>query len=121
MSKPLKSFGQALLKGDTYKKFFRNHTPGKRIWPSQSGDNDAKLQLRVDAGEIMPNGMRRVYLQVNSEAKNEKLKEFKGKKRGTHANLASTEIDPDTPINQQKAALAKAWEELEDEGIDNLP
>ena len=33
-------------------------------------DNDTKYQLRIDAGEII-DGFQKVYLQINTQAKNE--------------------------------------------------
>ncbi len=75
-----------------FKKLFAKQTPGKRIAPSQIGDNDAKYQLRLDAGEVV-RGQKDVYLQFNSQAKNDALKRFKGK-NGSHANLATATVDP---------------------------
>jgi hypothetical protein len=53
MSKTLKTFGEALLKENMFKKVFAKQTPGKRIAPPQAGDNDSRPQLRLDAGELV--------------------------------------------------------------------
>ena len=72
MSKPLKAFREAMLKDNLFRKVFSKHTPGKRIAPPQSGNNDTRLQLRLDAGEVI-DGKKKIYLQVNSQAKSEVL------------------------------------------------
>ena len=51
----------------TFKKIFGQHTPEKSIAPAQPGHNDAKFQLRLDAGEVV-GGKKNIYLQVNSQA-----------------------------------------------------
>ncbi|EEH02530.1 conserved hypothetical protein, partial [Histoplasma capsulatum G186AR] len=86
MSKVLKQFEEALFKRGLYKKLFQKQTPGKRIAPAQAKDNDTKFQVRLDAGEVQ-NGIKKVYLQVNSQAKNDSLKRWR-EKHGTHSNLA---------------------------------
>lgn len=118
MSKPLKAFRDALLHQGAFKKIFGKHTPGKRIAPAQAGDNDSKYQLRLDAGEVVE-GRKNIYLQINSQAKNEALKEFK-KKNGTHANLATATIDECTPEADQKKAFDEFWEDIESQAKTKL-
>ncbi len=166
MSKILRAFGDALLKENMFKKLFANQTPGKRIAPPQTGNNDQKYQLRLDAGEkvevdddavderrkseevdkggkgkgkgrnvAMDTGdagkgkgksdkdgkdankgkkktMKNIYLQINSKAKNESLKNFRGK-HGSHANLGSAPINPQTVNNRYLSFLL--WGVLKEE------
>ncbi|KAL4772259.1 hypothetical protein BDW60DRAFT_207265 [Aspergillus nidulans var. acristatus] len=105
MSKVLKQFEDAIFKGGLYKKLFQKETHGKRIAPAQTKDNDAAYQLRLDAGESK-DGNKNVYLQVDSQAKNDALATFR-KKHGTHANLASCSIDENTPVESQEEAARK--------------
>lgn len=98
------------------KKLFQEHTPGARIAPPRN--EDTRLQLRLDAGEVV-DGKKNVYLQVNSEAKNEALKDFKAK-YGTHANLAVATIDENTPPEQQEDAAADMFEDLSEQAKEKL-
>ena len=68
----------------------------------QAKDDDSKSQLRLDAGESQKS-VKNVYLQVNSQAKNDSLVRFK-QKEGTHANLASGTINENTPADSQEEA-----------------
>ena len=113
MSKPLKAFREALFKEGFYKKIFTTQNPGKRIAPPKSGDNDAKYQLRIDAGEVV-DGKKKIYLQVNSQAKNDVLKSFR-KKNGTHANLATSTVDMNTPEKDRKRVGEEVWDDLADQ------
>ncbi|CAA9959496.1 hypothetical protein PTMSG1_02914 [Pyrenophora teres f. maculata] len=65
---------------------------GGRIVPSRNSKNDQEFQLRIDAGELVQNRYRMLYLQVNTQAKNTKLKEWI-KKNSTHAKLATAKFD----------------------------
>ena len=118
MSRPLKAFGKALLKKKMFKKVFAYQTPGNRIAPPQAGDNDAKHQLRLDAGEVV-DGKKKVYLQINAEAKNDVLKKYRSK-HGSHANLATATVDPNTPEKDQKKVITDVWKDLESEAKTNL-
>ncbi|KAM5485305.1 hypothetical protein MaudMau93_005458 [Microsporum audouinii] len=118
MSKVLKQFEEAFFKGSAYKKLFRKQTPGKRIGLPQAGDNDKIYQVRLDAGETI-NGIKRVYLQVNSQAKNDALKKWK-KKHGTHSNLAVGTIDENTPEEEQEDAAKAFWKDVAGQAKDNL-
>ncbi|KAL9004658.1 MAG: hypothetical protein Q9188_002518 [Gyalolechia gomerana] len=110
MSKVVTKFVQALFENGWFKKLFDNHTPGSRIAPPKSGNNDAKHQLRIDAGEVV-DGRKFLYLQVNSEAKSETLKKFIGKE-GTHANLATVSIDINTAVEKQEEVAENAMADI---------
>ena len=118
MSKPLKALREALLNQGMFKKIFGKHTPGKRIAPAQTGDNDAKYQLRLDAGEVV-GGKKNIYLQVNSQVKNEALKDFK-KKTGTHANLAVASVDENTLEADQQKVFDEFWNDIESQAKNKL-
>lgn len=114
----LNAFGEALLKGNMFKKVFANQTPGNRIAPPQAGDNDAKYQLRLDAGEVV-DGKKKIYLQINSEAKNNALTKYRAK-HGSHANLATATIDPNTPEEEQKGVFTDIWKDMAGKAKANL-
>jgi len=118
MSKIIKAFGEFLLQESNYKKLFSKQSPGNRIVPPQTGVNDSKYELRLDAGEAH-GGKKRVYLQVNTQAKNDALKKFRGK-HGSHANLAVGTIDENTPAKDQKEAAEQLWAQMERAAKDNL-
>lgn len=118
MSKVLKQFEEALFKGGLYKKLFQKQTPGKRIAPIQAKENNAKLQMRLNAGESK-DSKKNIYLQVNSQAKNDSLVKFR-KKKGTDANLASSQINENTPEESQEEAARKWWQEIERQAKENL-
>jgi hypothetical protein len=73
-------------------KFFSPVEPGNRIFPPKS--KDRLLEVRYDAGHF-DGPFRTVYLQVNSQAKSTALKKWLAKQgsKGTHANLATGQID----------------------------
>ena len=118
MSKTVKAFGLALLDKDFFRKLFALQTPGNRIFPAKAGNNDAKHQLRLDAGEVI-DGKKTIHLQVNSEATNEALKKWR-QKHGTHANLATVSFDPDTPREKQKEVFTDVWKDVADQVKENL-
>ncbi|KAF2148924.1 hypothetical protein K461DRAFT_282403 [Myriangium duriaei CBS 260.36] len=118
MSSVIKQFGQLILEGGLWNKFFQKQTPGKRIVPAQAKDNDAKAQLRIDAGETI-NGKKNVYLQVNSQAKNESLVKWR-KKHGSHANLAVGQIDENTPPEKQEEAARELVQSMMAEARRNV-
>ncbi|KAM0794342.1 hypothetical protein BDR22DRAFT_895270 [Usnea florida] len=73
--KIIPAFGEALLKENMFKKLFDKQTPGKRIALPQTGNNDSKYQLRIDAGEEVE-----VVDAVDEGRKNEEMdKGGKGK------------------------------------------
>lgn len=83
---------------------------GSRIVPSRTSNNDQEYQLRIDAGQMLNDRHRMIYLQVNSQAKSTKLKEWI-RKHGTHANLASAQFD--TLADDPEAETDRVLEELE--------
>ena len=99
-------------------KLFQKQTPGKRIAPVQAKENDAKFKLRLDAGESV-DGKKNIYLQVNSQAKNDALVKFR-KKHGSDGNLAIGQIDKNTPAETQEEAARKMWEAMMREAKGNL-
>lgn len=111
MSKVFKQFEKYMLQPKSIAKIFGNHAPGARILPNNLQRENAKYELRLDAGEVK-HGLKHLCLQVNSEAKSPVLKEFKGK-HTTHANLATTSIKVDTPIEKQKEELCRALKDLQ--------
>jgi hypothetical protein len=62
MFKAIKEFGKMLLEGNLYKTLFSKQTPGNRIAPAKQDKDDAKAQMRLDAGEII-NGKKYIYIQ----------------------------------------------------------
>jgi hypothetical protein len=118
MSKAFKAFKDHLFQSKNYTKLFAKQTPGKRIAPAQANNNDAELQLRLDAGEVK-NGIKNVYLQVNSEAKNEALKKFRTK-GGTYANLATATVDENTPSEKQEEVAKAFWDKIESQAKKNI-
>ncbi|RMD40265.1 hypothetical protein DV735_g4864, partial [Chaetothyriales sp. CBS 134920] len=95
MSKTLKILEEHMFgRRSIFKKLFDKQNAGNRLLPARSGDNDARLQLRLDAGASI-NGKKTVYLQVNSQATNKALRKWL-KKNSTHANLAVGTIDENT-------------------------
>ena len=90
---------------------------GSRIVPSRNSKNDAEYQLRIDAGELVQSRYRMIYLQVNSQAKGTKLKEWV-RKHGTHANLAAAHFD--TSAEDLEAEADRALAELELTAKDNI-
>ncbi|KAL8941248.1 MAG: hypothetical protein Q9216_002351 [Gyalolechia sp. 2 TL-2023] len=118
MSKVVKKFATALFENGWFRKLFNNHTPGSRIAPPQSGNNDASHQLRIDAGEVI-NGQKYLYLQVNSQATSDSLKKFIAKE-GTHANLATVSIDINTAVEKQEEVAEAAMAEIKEQAKANL-
>ncbi len=120
MSKVFQAFKEYLFASNNYKKLFKKQkqTPGKRIGPVQAKNNDSDLQLRLDAGEVK-NGVKNVYLQVNSQAKNDALKKFQAK-NGTHANLATATIDENTSPEKQEEAAKAFWANIELQAKNNI-
>jgi hypothetical protein len=103
MSKVVKALRESLLKDGAFRKFFAKQTPGNRIAPQKTAAMDTKFELRFDVGEVV-DGKKTVYLQVNSQAKNDALKKFR-QKNGTHANLATAFIEK-TPQKTNKKKLS---------------
>ena len=111
MSKVWKSFKGFVLESDHFSKLFKNHSAGQRILPANTVTENTQHQLRIDAGEVK-DGKKNIYLQANSQAKNTAIKRFISK-NGTHANIASAQIDMSTPKDKQKEETARALAELQ--------
>lgn len=94
-------------------KSFSEHTPGSRIFPLKAGNNDATYQLRFDAGEV-EDGVKNIYLQVNTQATNDALKKLRGK-YGAHANIATAQIKEDTPPEEQEDAINDMLDKIEEQ------
>ncbi len=114
MSKVLQEFAKKMKASGGIKKFFQRQTPGNRIWPAKNTESE----LRLDAGETKDN-KKRVYVQVNSEAKNEALKKWR-KKHTTHGNLAVFDVDLTEPAETQEATFDEIWEDVSEEAKNNL-
>ena len=92
-------------------------TAGSRIVPSRSSKNDKAYQIRFDAGELINNQFRKVYVQVNSQATSTALKTWV-RKNGTHANLAEGQYDTLAP--DQDAETERLVEDIKDQMDRNL-
>lgn len=102
MSSALKKFGDKVI-GDSKQvaKLFKDATAGSRILPSRTSKNDAEYQCRIDMGEEVKDkpGYYNVYLQVNSQAKSEGLKDWL--RKNPHGKLATSQVNKNTPENEQ--------------------
>lgn len=86
------------------KRLLGEHTLGTRISPSRNSKNDTKYQLHLDAGPLVDGQYRQLNLRFNSQATSKSLKDWL-KKIGSHANLATGELDttaenPDEEIDR---------------------
>lgn len=99
-------------------KLWQNHTPGTRIAPPRAGQNDKNWQLRLDAGEVK-HGKKRVYLQVNSQASNQKLKDWV-KKNGTDAKLAMADLEMHVDDDDKLAEFESLWSDVEQQAKSKL-
>ncbi|KAF2206477.1 hypothetical protein CERZMDRAFT_103379 [Cercospora zeae-maydis SCOH1-5] len=70
------------------------------------------MRVMVIANDDNETNGRRLVFAVNSEVKNTALKKYKSK-HGTHSNIATLQIDADTPEQDQEAELSRALEESE--------
>ncbi|PWY89846.1 hypothetical protein BO70DRAFT_393048 [Aspergillus heteromorphus CBS 117.55] len=90
----LKKFGERVI--SDYKqiiKLFKEFTHGGRILPFRNGKNDAAYQCRIDMGEEIKDkpGYHNVYLQVDSQAKSEGLKDWLRKRPAWEPRNSSDE------------------------------
>ncbi|KAI4177414.1 MAG: hypothetical protein LQ343_000395 [Gyalolechia ehrenbergii] len=87
---------------------------GRRVAPAGSSKTDQKTGVRLDQGMPVQGKLGTVAfnLQVNRYAENASLKEF-GQKRGTHAVVASVEVD--TTQEPSKENLEKLRQAIKDE------
>ncbi|KAI9685110.1 MAG: hypothetical protein M1820_010832 [Bogoriella megaspora] len=116
MSKTLQRFGEYILQH--IHKFYGKHTPGKRILPPRNKKDDENWELRIDAGESQ-DGKKTIYLQVNSEAKNDALKKFRNK-NGAHANLAVGTVDENTPEGDREDAIGETWKGMSERAKEKI-
>ncbi len=118
MAKQIESFARGIAsRWNLATKFAASHNAGSRIVPSKSKKNDQEFQLRIDAGELVDDRYRNVYLQVNTEAKSPSLKKWL-QKQGSHAKLASSQYD--TQAEDQDAEAQRVIDELVEKGKDSL-
>ncbi|KAK2797207.1 hypothetical protein FQN51_008730 [Onygenales sp. PD_10] len=110
-------FKNARKEFDLVKKFRSIFTAGSRILPSRTTKNDAKFQLRIDAGELINNRYRKLILQVNTQATTPGLKDWI-RKNGTHAKLAEEQFD--TLAGDQEAEVDRVVENLEEQAKKKL-
>jgi len=114
MAKVWKKFEKHFFEGENWKKPFKNHNPGQRIFPANNKKQNERYGLRIDAGEIV-NGEKNVYLQVNSEATNTSLKKYISK-CGTHSNVATAKIPVNVPVEKEeevaKNLMADLWKQF---------
>ena len=57
-------------------------------------------------------GKKKFYLQVKSQAKNDALKKSI-EKHGSHADLATGTVDPNTSEKDQKKEFTEMWKNME--------
>ena len=113
MSTVLKAFKRFVLADGGYKKLFKNHDPGQRILPAKVEKEDAKHQLRIDAGEVI-DGKKNIYLQANAQATSSAIKKYI-EKNGTHGNIATATIDTEVPPEEQLDESGRVLAEFEKE------
>ncbi len=85
---------------------YKNNLTAAHIF-SAATDKDGK-----DANKGKKKTIKNIYLQINSKAKNESLKNFRGKHK-SHGNLASATINPQTADENQREAFEEMWKEME--------
>ncbi|EFE44529.1 hypothetical protein TRV_00665 [Trichophyton verrucosum HKI 0517] len=121
MASALKKFGEKIL-GDSkqLKKLFKEITPGGRILPTRTSKKDAEYQCRLDMGEEITGkpGYYNVYLQVNTQAKSEGLKNWL--RKNPHGNLATTQINKNVLESEQDNEGRRVVEDLIEMGRRNL-
>lgn len=113
MSKVFMEFVQSLRAGGGWKKIFGHHEPGQRIAMANARDNDAKHQLRLDAGEVV-NGMKHVNVQINSQASNDALVKYR-KSHGSHNKVATAQFAVETPEKDQEKVFEAVVEDLKNQ------
>lgn len=97
-------------------KIAKGGAPGTRAAPTQAGDNDKSIGLRLDFGEPYPREgkeYRRVNLQVNKGAADPTLKSLANK--NSHQVHASAEISAEEAKANPKAAVKGLFTDLKDD------
>ncbi|KAL8980941.1 MAG: hypothetical protein Q9177_005731 [Variospora cf. flavescens] len=111
MSGVYKKFVEALRAEGHWKKLFGHHIPGQRIAMPNAHNNDAKNQLRLDAGEVI-DGKKHVNVQINSQASNDALVKYRNS-HGSHAKVATAQFDVNTPAEKQEEVFEAVMEDLQ--------
>jgi hypothetical protein len=121
MSGALKKFGDKVINDPKQvAKLFKEATPGSRLLPSRNPKNDAEYQCRIDVGEEIKDkpGYYNVYLQVNSQAQSEGLKDWL--KKNPHGNLAMAQINRETTDKERPEEGKRVMSELIERAKKNL-
>lgn len=117
MSSALKSFGEKVINNSKELiKLFKETTAGGRILPSRTSKNDAEYQCRTDMGEEVSDkpGYYNVYLQVNSQAKSEGLKDWL--RKNPHGKLETAQVNRIAPEEERSEEGKRVVSELIEQG-----
>ncbi|KAH3194028.1 hypothetical protein KXV64_005440 [Aspergillus fumigatus] len=109
----LKKFGDKVINDSKQiAKLFKEATAGSRVLPSRTSKNDAEYQCRIDMGEEVKDkpGYYNVYLQVNSQAKSEGLKDWL--RKNPHGKLATSQVNRNAPENERAEEGKRVVEQL---------
>ncbi len=102
-------------------------TPGTRAAPTQAGNNDAKIGLRLDYGEtfIRDGKMyRRVNLQVNKNAENPTLKALVKKNSHevwSHADVLIEKTQEDVGVTSLGGSKQRKMSATSEPSVPNIP
>ncbi|RAL05585.1 uncharacterized protein BO80DRAFT_451202 [Aspergillus ibericus CBS 121593] len=121
MSSALKKFGEKVANDSKQiTKLFKESAAGSRVLPSRTSKNDAEYQCRIDMGEEVKDkpGYYNVYLQVNSQAKSEGLKDWL--RKNPHGKLAMAQVNRDAPEKEQSEEGKRVISELVEQAKKNL-
>ncbi|PLN83760.1 hypothetical protein BDW42DRAFT_191980 [Aspergillus taichungensis] len=121
MSSALKKFGEKLANDSKQlAKLFKEFTAGSRILPSRTSENDGEYQCRIDMGEEVKDnpGHYNVYLQVNSQAKSEGLKDWL--RKNPHGKLATAQVDRNVPEKERAKEGKRVVADLIEQAKKNL-
>jgi hypothetical protein len=113
MTSALKKFGEKVTSDSKQvAKLFKESTAGSRILPSRTSKNDAEYQCRIDMGEEVKDqpGCYNVYLQVNSQAKSDGLKDWL--RKNPHGKLATAQVNRNTPEDKRSEEGQRVVSEL---------
>lgn len=113
MASALKKFGDKVINDSKQiAKLFKEATAGSRVLPSRTSKNDAEYQCRIDMGEEVKDkpGYYNVYLQVNSQAKSEGLKDWL--RKNPHGKLATSQVNRNAPEDERAEEGKRVVEQL---------
>ncbi len=101
-------------------KLSKEATPGSRLLPSRTPKNDAEYQGRIDVGEEIKDkpGYYNAYLEVNSQAQIEGLKDWL--KKNPHGNLATAQINRKATDKERPEEGKRVMSELIEQAKKNL-